>query len=102
MSDMKKEDKASRKTLSTLPPSVVVDLTCEYEEQSSDSLATFRSLARIPLGPEPKSQMLPDEKNPGNYNSNPVAADADTFIRAASASRFVDSGEDREKVIMKQ
>jgi hypothetical protein len=96
---MKKDEKASRKTLSKPSPTVVVDLTCEYQEQSSDSPATFRSLARIPLGPEPKSQMLPDEKNPGKYNSNPVAADADTFIRAASASRFVDSGEDREKVI---
>jgi hypothetical protein len=60
-------------------------ITCALNENQQD---IYRSLARHPMGPRPRTVALADEKSPGTTHLNPLPEDADIFLRAASGVRI--------------
>ncbi|WP_218109891.1 DUF6929 family protein [Oligoflexus tunisiensis] len=60
----------------------------------------YRSLARHPMGPKPRTTPLADESSPGSTHLNPVPEDADSFLRAASGVRIARQGTDDSFAIL--
>ncbi len=71
----------------------VVKVTCDFARDGQGAISQFRSLGTLGLGAAPRTTELADESIPGETNTNPVPEDADTFLRAASAVRFIDSAD---------
>jgi hypothetical protein len=80
-----------QKSLSSDVPLKRVD--CTFAREQDGSLRRFGTHGRLTLGPSPKVQKLADEMRPGMTHDNPSAADANRYIRAASAVRFLDAFE---------